>query len=223
MADLAEYAFGISIGIVLFSCYILLNVPPKEWPNAKPRRPSTPTPPPPEVPATTEPYSEEAIVSAMTALYQFLIDLDIIRPDQITFAPEAGHSISTELCESLHLDPKVISLMKWLPYPIDRQASWEFDLLDESRTPPYTDDNDIKDGRDPDFPGIGDGPRLDYLAPTDIALTIGGRYGVTLVLDTQESLCLLFYMPLIFPCQNDRSIYLPRNAGFVFFQIIQAN
>jgi hypothetical protein len=195
MASPAEYAFGLSIVIVFLTCYVLSILPPREPPKVKARRVSSPSPLPPEIPPIIEPYSEEAIVSSMTALYNILIDLGVINSDDVVCPPPGGHSINIKLCDTLHLNPRVVSLMKRLPYPTTLQTSLNFDLLEDTRAPNYTIDSEIEDGRDPDGVGTRDDKRLAYLAPTDIALTIGGLYGTLLVLDTRESLCISF--PLV--------------------------
>lgn len=185
--ETAEYAFAFSIALVFFSCYVFTTIPPKKPPKVN-RREVSPSPPPPEIPNVVEPYSEDSVVSSMTRLYKILIDLDVISPDDIVHPPASGHSINLQLCESLHLEPRVISLMKRLPYPA---PSSDFEILYETRVPVYTDDIDVKEGRDPYLARTMEDLRLDYLAPTDIALTMGGLYGKHLVLDTKESLSLL--------------------------------
>lgn len=74
--------------------------------------------------------------------------------------------------------------MKRLPYLAEAS---DFDILDETHVPVYTEESDIEEGRDPVLARTMEDMRLDYLAPADIALTIGGFYGTHLVLDTQES------------------------------------
>jgi hypothetical protein len=56
----------------------------------------------------------------------------------------------------------------------------------------YLDDEDIKESRDPEHDGSPEELRLDYLLPTGVALTIGKRYGKSLVLDTKDSGCFVF-------------------------------
>jgi hypothetical protein len=151
-----------------------------------------PTPPPsrspsPSAPATIEPYDENKIVSAMKAIYDVLIQLDQITPDQLVYPPLSGDSINTELCEFLNMDPRVISLMKRLTYPKSIQDSLQFNFNEDSHALVYTEDEDIKAGRDPENGGTLEALRLDYLLSKDIALTEGSRYGTNLILDTQVS------------------------------------
>jgi hypothetical protein len=185
--EIAEYAFAFSIALIFFSGYLLIIIPPKEPPKVKKRREASPSPPPPEVPDIVHPYNEDVIISLMIKLYTILINLGAIKPDDIVYLPASGHHNNTKLCESLHLVPRVISLMKRLPYPA---VSWDFEIIYETRAPVYTEDREIEEWRDPDLAGTMEDLRLDYLAPTDIALTIGGLHGKCLVLDTEESLYL---------------------------------
>jgi len=188
LAEASEYIVGLSLGVVVLMISCLLLIPPHPSPVFERR----PTPPPsrspsPETPAITEPYNEDEIGFAMKAIYDILIRLDQITPDQLVYPPVSGHSINTELCESLNLDPRVISLMKRLTYPKSIQGSFRFDFIEESRALVYTEDEDINTGRDPENGGIPEALRLDYLLPTDIVLTEGSRYGTNLILDTQAS------------------------------------
>jgi hypothetical protein len=116
LAGAPEYIFGLSLGVVALIISRLLLIPPHPSPVFE-RRPNPPRSPSPEAPAIIEPYDEDEIVSAMKAIYDILIQLDQITPDQLVYPPASGHSINTELCESLNLEPAVISLMKRLTYP----------------------------------------------------------------------------------------------------------
>jgi hypothetical protein len=71
------------------------------------------------------------------------------------------------------------------------QDSLHFNLIEDSRALVYTEDEDIKATRDPENGDIPEALRLNYLLPTDIALTEGSRYGTSLILDTQASWCSL--------------------------------
>lgn len=192
LAGAPEYIFGLSLRVVALTISCLLLIPPHPSPVFERR----PTPPPsrspspsPSAPAIIEPYDEDEIVSAMKAICDILIQLDQITPDQLVYPPASGHSINIELCESLNLEPAVISLMKRLTYPKSIQDSLHFNFIEDSRALVYTKDEDTKAGRDPEIGGIPEALRLDYLLPTDIALTEGSRYGTNLILDTQASWC----------------------------------
>jgi hypothetical protein len=134
-----------------------------------------------------EPYDEYEIVSAMNAIYYIFIQLDQIKPGPLVYPTASGHSVNTELCESLNLKPALISLVKRPTYPKSIQDSLHFNLIEESRALVYTEDEDIKAGRDPENGSTPEALRLNYLLPTDIALTEGSRYGTNLILDTQAS------------------------------------
>ncbi|KAF8863515.1 hypothetical protein BDZ45DRAFT_722290 [Acephala macrosclerotiorum] len=188
MAGTSEYVFGLSLGLLVLLVYFLHTLEPHPRPLV-PREPSPPPTPPlsprdPNLP--TEPYDEQAIVSFLTKIYKFLLDLKYLKDEDIIHSPLSGHQINLQLCEFLHLDPRVISLMQRLPYPRTGEDVWRWELIHDSRTMNYLDEDDIKEGRDPEKAGWDD-PRLDFLLPTDITLTVGGRYGTTLVLDTKEN------------------------------------
>ncbi|CZR53267.1 uncharacterized protein PAC_03145 [Phialocephala subalpina] len=148
--------------------------------------PSTPPLSPRDPNLPIEPYDEQAIVSSITAIYDILLALKYLVHEDIIYPPSSGHQINVQLCEFLSLDKRVISLMQRLPYPNTGEDFWQWELIHDSRTMKYIDEDDIKEGRDPEKAGWDD-PRFDYLLPTDVALTIGGRYGTTLVLDTKEN------------------------------------
>jgi hypothetical protein len=127
----------------------------------------------------------------MKVIYDILFQLDQITPDQLVYLPASGHSINTELYESLNLEPAVISLMKRLTYPKSIQDSLHFNFIEDSRALVYTEDEDIEAGRDLGNGGILESLRPNYLLPTDITLTEGSRYGTNLILDAQASRCSL--------------------------------
>lgn len=193
MAGTSEYIFGLSLGLlILIICFLLTLKPHQDVVGQQ----SSPPPSPPLIPRNPdlpiEPYNEQALVSAFPTIYGLLLDLQYLQRDEIIFPPPSGHQINLELCRSLKLDDRVISLMQRLPYPKDVQGSLDFYIIDENRCFVYIDDNDVKDGRDSESAATGEELRLDYLLPTDNALTHGSRYGTSLVLDTKESGCFIF-------------------------------
>ncbi|KAF7529695.1 hypothetical protein G7054_g9775 [Neopestalotiopsis clavispora] len=134
-------------------------------------------------------YNEDTIVELVTEIYQLQIKLCAIEADQIAFAPDGGHHINVELCESLHYSPAAVSLMKRLPYPKKQEMQLDISLLPEGFPLVYTHDSDIYNGRDPEYaPSGGLIPlRLDFLLPQDVALTLMyTRDGVSHILDTQD-------------------------------------
>lgn len=141
---------------------------------------------------TITPYNEAVIVSLITEIYTILLKLRYIESSQLNYPPPNGYPLNKSLCVSLNLSPAVISLIEKLPCPIDEETALSFEFLTESRAVVYTDDKDLKESRDPNNAGTLEDIRLDYLLPSDVALTIGRLYGVSLVLDTKESLCYPF-------------------------------
>jgi hypothetical protein len=144
LAGAPEYIFGLSLGVVALIISCLLLIPPHPSPVFERRA----TPPPsrsplPEAPAI-EPYDDDEIVSAMKAIYDSLIQLDQITPDQLVYPPASGHTINTELCKPLNLDSCVISLMKRLPYPESIQDSLHFNFIEDSRALVYIEDEDSR-------------------------------------------------------------------------------
>lgn len=187
MAGISEYVFGLLLGFLAIVLYSLNSLQPHPPPPQKPSPPPSPlfTPRDPDLP--NEEYDEQAIISSINTIYDLLLGLQYLKAGEIIYPSPSGHSINEELCRSLNLDERVISLMRRLPCPRDVETSTDFDFIEETRCPVYLDDEDIKESRDPENDGSPEELRLDYLLPTDIALTIGRRYGKSLVLDTKES------------------------------------
>lgn len=137
------------------------------------------------------PYDEDEIVQLITEIYQLHIKLCTIEADQIAFPPDGGHYfLHEETCASLRIDPVVVSLMKRLPYPKEREMQLEFCLLPGGCPLVYTHYQDIYAGRDTEnAPMFGMEPLdLTYTLPHDVAITICcHRDGYSTILDTKES------------------------------------
>jgi hypothetical protein len=73
--------------------------------------------------------------------------MDVTSSNDILYPPAVGHSIKISLCEFLHLEPRVVSLNS-LRY---QATSPDFDILDETRVPVYTENSEVEGGRDPDL------------------------------------------------------------------------
>jgi hypothetical protein len=122
----------------------------------------------------------------MTEIYTF--------PQQSSIPhPSSGHQINQinlALCTELGLDERVISLMKWVPYPSharipdnETRLVHEFEFLHNARALNYMDDEDMCLSRDPVNQFLDEERRLDYLHPHDVALTLGEyRLGMGTVL-----------------------------------------
>ncbi|KAJ5732130.1 hypothetical protein N7493_003611 [Penicillium malachiteum] len=133
------------------------------------------------------PYNETTIVNIISDIYRTYLQLNYLSDWEVSWAPEGGHPINEALCEELHIDPVVISLMKRLPYVRFSGISADIEFIHPySRAYVYLEDYEIRVGRDPDFVGF-DEPRADVLFPHEIALTCSMDEGVHLILDTKES------------------------------------
>lgn len=216
----SEYVFGLFLGFLAIILFYLSSLEPHPPPPQKPSPPPSPplTPRDPDLP--NEPYDEEAIISSMKTIYDLLLNLQYLKLDEIIYPPPSGHAINEELCRSLNLDDRVISLMQRLPCPRDIETSTDFNFIEETRCPVYLDDEDIKESRDPENDGSPEELRLDYLLPTDIALTIGMRYGKSLVLDTKESRCCVFIV--LAPLENYKALvmivfFVMWNIGYWYY------
>jgi hypothetical protein len=128
-------------------------------------------------------YNESQIIALITEYYHLLISLHYITLDCIDFPPPQGRETSLPLCESPNLTPEVISLMKYLPCPIDEHVMLDHEfLLLNSYGNSFCSERLIRMGRDPEI-----GEREGWLQNTDIAITIMGDEGQYLVLDTAGS------------------------------------
>ncbi|KAJ5261215.1 hypothetical protein N7478_011810 [Penicillium angulare] len=132
------------------------------------------------------PYSEDTVVNIISDIYRIYLQLNCISDWEVTWAPPRGHKINQSLCEDLHIDPVVISLMKRLPYfRFSRTASNVEFIYRWSRAFAYLQDYEIWGGRDPNRFEIDDDPRPDFLLPHEIALTCSTDEGCHSILDTK--------------------------------------
>ncbi|KAJ5256739.1 hypothetical protein N7478_012843 [Penicillium angulare] len=114
------------------------------------------------------PYDEETIVTQLTSIYTLLHKLSYYCPGDVVFPPAGGHTINEELCYELLLTPEVVSLIKKIPYTV---GGYEKPPLLQSRAYEYLNDDDIRNGRDPENTGTSEPLRMDFLKPWEIALT----------------------------------------------------
>lgn len=140
-------------------------------------------------------YSEDEVVGLINELYELLIKLAYLRRDHVTWPPDGGHFINEALCRELHLEPKVVSLMRCLPY-IDGDFRYSIHLFPESEPLSYLQNDDLERSRDPH--GDSWALRWDYILPCDIPLTAPGDEGPYLVLDVRESKSWVFTWVLRF-------------------------
>jgi hypothetical protein len=144
-----------------------------------------------------EPYDESTIVSLWTEVYRLQEALAYFpASDSVIYAPPEGHAINLDLCERLQLSPAVVSLLKRLPYPKDDWIAKEWPIIQKCPAVVYTDDNALFVTRDPEKAPIivhKDEIRLDYLKPSELALTLGTAddAGTSIILDTDSSMSKL--------------------------------
>ncbi|GAQ35280.1 hypothetical protein AtubIFM54640_002307 [Aspergillus tubingensis] len=134
-------------------------------------------------------YSEDTIVNLISDIYRIYLQLNYISDWEVTWPPTPdGHAINQALCEELHLDPVVISLMKRIPYFRFSGIADDVEFIHPySRAFVYLEDDEIRGGRDPDRFSYSETPRPDFLLPREIALTCSVDEGVHVILDTKEN------------------------------------
>jgi len=205
-----EITFACFLGIIMIVATFLIQQPdPPQYPATPRQQALEPTPPPsPILNTISTPYNEAEIVSLITELYELLVKVAYLDNGQVTWPPfDSGHLINVDLCKQLGLDAAVISLMKKIPYVDSREQEEDdvierpdlhgFHLFPRSMAYSFLRDDDITESRDPENlpprPGEKSELRLDYILPHDIALSHNLRDGMTLVLDTKDSMFNLLY------------------------------
>lgn len=152
--------------------------------------------PPDEFLTLRSPYNEQEIVNLVVELYELLVELCYFPHADIAWPPQLkGHHINEVICEELGLATEVVRLMRRIPYPRDSYLAKDFELFPWSRVFVYVEDEELRNGRDPD--NYGEECRLDYIKKTDLALCSGTRDGMSVVLDTVESTCIFFLLVLL--------------------------
>lgn len=125
MLELSELIFAISICIKGSISIYLLQLSGIPKPPLRPSRFVVPRPPTPPVDRSSAPYNEDLIISFITDFYDLLINIGYLPSDSVIFPHATCHRINIALCESLHIDPAVISLMKRTTYTNHRVNDWE--------------------------------------------------------------------------------------------------
>jgi hypothetical protein len=111
MAGTSEYVFGILLGFLAIILYFFNSLKPHQSPPVKPSPPPSPlTPRDPDFP--NEECNEQAIISSMKTIYDLLLDLQYLKSDELIYPPPLGHPVNEELCWSLNLDERVMSLIR---------------------------------------------------------------------------------------------------------------
>ncbi|KAJ5198112.1 uncharacterized protein N7498_007229 [Penicillium cinerascens] len=133
------------------------------------------------------PYNEDTIVNIISDIYRVYLQLNYISDWEVAWAPEEGHAINQGLCEELHINPVVISLMKRLPYLRFSGIAADIEFIyPYSRAFVYLEDYEIRGGRDPDRFSYEE-PRPSCLLPQEIALTCSIDEGIHVILDTKDN------------------------------------
>lgn len=136
---------------------------------------------------SSQPYDKSQIITLITEYYHLLFTLRYYDPEDVDFPPPEGREIDMAFCQSLNLSPKVVSLMQHIPCPTTDHTMLGYDfLLPNSHANTFSNKRFVENSRDPET-----FERLDYLLPTDIALTVMGDEGQNLVLDTSKSTGIL--------------------------------
>ncbi|RAH47410.1 uncharacterized protein BO95DRAFT_441231 [Aspergillus brunneoviolaceus CBS 621.78] len=143
-----------------------------------------------EYPVARLPYKEDTIVTLVSDIYRIYVQLGYMNNradgmEELAWPPPGGHAINEAICQELNLSPKVISLMRRLPYPVSYHIAADLPFKEWSTAFAYIEDRQIRDGRDPGR-WIFDEPRTDFLLPHEIALAGADDEGIHLILDTDE-------------------------------------
>jgi hypothetical protein len=91
-------------------------------------------------------YDENVIVNLIIQIFDILISLGHIPQGWSDFAPENGHRIDEAVCAELGLTPRVVSLMKKLPY-ISSERTVVVQMLPQSYMPNYRNSEHIRASR----------------------------------------------------------------------------
>ncbi|PVH72309.1 hypothetical protein DL98DRAFT_520549 [Cadophora sp. DSE1049] len=192
MLELSEFIFALSICIIASLAIYLSQLPNPPSAPPRPSRFQVPRPSTPPIDATSTPYSEDTIITLLNDLYTLLLKLAYLPPNSVTFAPpDSGHKINVPLCESLNLDPAVISLMKRMPhtdYGMGGSEELEYPVFEGGWMYNFLRDEQILRSRDPERGAWSDQPRKNYLLPCDVALTEAEDPDLEwLVVDTRDN------------------------------------
>jgi hypothetical protein len=129
-----------------------------------------------------ESYSLEGAVAAIRLFYEFFTTLPSLDPSDISYPPPSGWpEIDEESMAGLKKNKDVIELLKHIPY-----TPWDVQIAYQTHTINYRSPHIQEDIRKDQVEGyivpIGAGLIPEHVIP----LTMGGRYGSALLLDTRE-------------------------------------
>ena len=176
----------------------------------------------PPAPGSAEAYNEDEIIGLLTQIYNLMIALAYILPNEVSYPPaDTGrHALNTPLLRELGMNAQVISLLEHLPHV----AQEELELWIWSSPCNYFHDLQLRRDRDP-YGKIppntvdGEGKPIALLGPAEITLTTPAYPdGNAWVLDTQASKSLPA-VPLSHKCHHETLLTTPpcldtiRNVG----------
>ena len=139
-------------------------------------------------------YKEDAIVNLMIQILTMLISIGHIKAERILFAPPGGHTdIDEAVCAELNLGPRVVSLLKRLPYWTSSEFVEWAQIRPDSYLPNYRDPEHLRLGRRVCGLEIGINPDAGLvntqLQPGEVILLFEREEGETWILDTEASEC----------------------------------
>ncbi|KAF2121006.1 hypothetical protein BDV96DRAFT_641643 [Lophiotrema nucula] len=152
--------------------------------------------------SASDPFDIDRIVSLWTELLNLQVKIGYYpREDSISFPPPEGRPVDEALCQELHLTEEVITLLKRLPCPSSFDEAWETPIFYESMAIPFTENEWIRNSRDPERYLLGgiEPLRPDFMKPEELALVLmQDEPGHHLILDTKAN-TIRFFMVMIPP------------------------
>jgi hypothetical protein len=127
-------------------------------------------------------YSRTEAVAALRSFYEFFATLPSLDPSKIRYPPPTGWpNINATSLAGLNKNEDVVNLLKHVPY-----ITWDVQIAYQTHVIDYTGPSvqqSIEKGRaEGIFVPVGAGVIPEHVA----ILTMGGRYGSFLLIDTQE-------------------------------------
>lgn len=158
-------------------------------PVVSPFRGHITAPPPADSPLA---YNEDVIVNLVIQILTMLISIGHIKAERILFAPPGGHTdIDEAVCAELNLAPRVVSLLKRLPYWTSSEFVEWAQVRPDSYLPNYRDPEHLRLGRRVCGLPIGINPDAGLvntqLRPGEVILLFEREEGETWILDTEAS------------------------------------
>lgn len=149
------------------------------------------TPPPADSPLA---YKEDVIVNLVIQILTMLISIGHVKAERILFAPPGGHAdIDEAVCAELNLGPRVVSLLKRLPYWTSSEFVEWAQIRPDSYLPNYRDPEHLRLGRRVCGLPMGINPDAGLvdtqLRPGEVILLFEREEGETWILDTEASEC----------------------------------